>query len=59
MVEEIRSKLYCTQQSTGIFYIQVTYFDHGQRKQTDVIRHNLAVFRGVVWSDEKEFERTP
>ncbi|HEX6067535.1 MAG TPA: hypothetical protein VFZ05_01935 [Nitrososphaera sp.] len=30
----------------------VTYFDRDQRKRTDVIRHNLAVFRGLVTSDE-------
>lgn len=31
----------------------VTYFDRDQRKRTDVIRHNLAIFRGIVTSDEK------
>lgn len=36
----------------------VTYFDRRQRKQIDVITHNLAVFRGIVTSDEKAYERT-
>ena len=34
----------------------VTYFDREQRKQTDVIRHNLAMFKGIVTSDKKEKE---
>ncbi len=33
---------------------QITYHDRERRKQTDVIRHNLAVFKGVVTSDGKE-----
>jgi hypothetical protein len=32
----------------------ITYFDREQRKYTDVVRHNLAVFRGIVASDERE-----
>lgn len=32
----------------------VTYFDRKQKKQTDVIRHNLTMFKGIVTSDGKE-----
>lgn len=31
----------------------ITYFDRERRKQTDVIVHNLAIFRGIVMSNEK------
>lgn len=34
----------------------VTYFDREQKKQTDVIRHNLTMFKGIVTSDEKKRE---
>ena len=35
----------------------VTYFDREQRKQIDSIRHNLAVYKGIVTRDEKDHGR--
>ncbi len=32
----------------------ITYSDRHERKQTDVVRHDLAVFKGVVMSDGKQ-----
>lgn len=35
----------------------ISYYDRDRRKQTDIVRHNLAIFKGVVTPAEK-YEQT-
>lgn len=35
----------------------ISYYDGDRRKQTDIVRHNLAIFKGVVTPAEK-YEQT-
>ena len=38
---------------------KITYFDQDSRRKTDIIRHNLAIFKGIITSyqDQEEYHQ--